>query len=67
MKLRRGGYATGDWSYSKLLKVRVMPMTYNELLKLQEQKGLSMAQLIRKMIHFSMDKDIEEGPAWIDE
>jgi len=54
---RRGGYASGQYAYSRLIKFRIMPMTYNELLVLQEQKGLSMSHLIRILISESMKLD----------
>lgn len=54
---RRGGYGTGDWAYSRLIKFRIMPMTYNELLELQEQKGLSMSHLIRILVNEAMKMD----------
>lgn len=65
MTLRRGGYCSGELAYSKLLKVRVMPMTYNELLDLQKETSLSMSQLLRKLIGHTMDKVAEEGSDWI--
>ncbi len=54
---RRGGYGSGEYAYSRLIKFRIMPMTYNELLELQEEKGLSMSHLIRILISESMKLD----------
>jgi hypothetical protein len=58
---RRGGYASGQYAYSRLIKFRIMPMTYNELLELQEQKGLSMSHLIRILVNEAMKMDQYSG------
>jgi len=54
---RRGGYGTGNWAYSKLVKFRIMPQTYEELLELQDTKKVSMSHLIRILISESMKLD----------
>ena len=47
----------GEWGYSKVLKLRVMERTYNELVAIQEKRGTSMAQLLRELIYESMNKE----------
>ena len=49
-----------EWRYSKVLKLRVMERTYNELVAMQESRGVSMAQLLRELIYESMNKEITE-------
>lgn len=58
---RRGGYGTGDWAYSKLIKFRIMQQTYEELLELQDTKKVSMSHLIRLLISESMNRDQYSG------
>ena len=50
----------GDWRYSKVLKLRVMQATYDELVSIQEKRGVCMAQLLRELIYESMNKEITE-------
>ena len=60
MKLRRGGHGSGEWSYSKVLKLRVMQSTFDKLVELQESKGLCMAQMLRELIYESLEKELTE-------
>ena len=46
-----------EWGYKKVLKVRVMQATYDELVAMQEKRGIYMAQLLREMIYESMNKE----------
>jgi hypothetical protein len=48
----------GDWGYSKVLKLRVMQATFDDLVVMQESRGVSMAQLLRELIYESMKKEI---------
>ena len=54
---RRGGYASGEYAYSRLIKFRIMQQTYEELLELQDTKKVSMSHLIRLLISESMNRD----------
>ena len=47
----------GEWGYTKVLKLRVMQATHDELVAIQESRGVSMAQLLREMIYESMNKE----------
>jgi hypothetical protein len=49
-----------EWGYTKVLKLRVMERTYNELVAIQEKRGVCMAQLLREMIYESMNKKLTE-------
>jgi hypothetical protein len=49
-----------EWGYSKILKLRVMERTYNELVAMQERRGTCMAQLLRELIYESMNKEITD-------
>ena len=49
-----------DWRYSKVLKLRVMQATYDDLVVMQEKRGTSMAQLLRELIYESMNKKLTE-------
>jgi predicted HicB family RNase H-like nuclease len=49
-----------DWRYSKVLKLRVMQATHDELVAIQEKRGVCMAQLLREMIYESMNKKLTE-------
>jgi hypothetical protein len=49
-----------EWGYDKVLKLRVMERTYNELVLMQEKRGICMAQLLRELIYESMEKEITE-------
>ena len=46
-----------EWGYKKILKVRVMQATYDELVAMQAKRGTSMAQLLRELIYESMNKE----------
>jgi len=46
-----------EWGYTKVLKLRVMQATYDDLVVMQEKRGTSMAQLLREMIYESMNKE----------
>jgi hypothetical protein len=50
----------GEWGYTKVLKVRVMQATYDELVAMQEKRGIYMAQLLRELIYESMNKKLTE-------
>jgi len=60
MKLRRGGYGSGEWAYSKVLKLRVMQSTFDKLVELQQSRGLCMAQLLRELVYRSLEKEFTE-------
>jgi predicted HicB family RNase H-like nuclease len=49
-----------DWRYSKVLKLRVMQATYDELVAMQEKRKTSMAQLLRELIYESMNKEFTD-------
>ena len=49
-----------EWGYTKVLKLRVMQATYDELVSIQEKRGTSMAQLLRELISEGMNKEITE-------
>ena len=55
MKLRRGGHGSGEWSYNKVLKLRVMQSTFDKLVELQESKGLCMAQLLSELVYQGLE------------
>lgn len=55
MKLRRGGYGSGEWAYNKVLKLRVMQQTYDKLVAMQEQRGLCMAQILRELVYKGLE------------
>ena len=55
MKLRRGGYGSGEWAYSKVLKLRVMESTFDKLVELQQSRGLCMAQLLRELVYKGLE------------
>ncbi len=57
-KLRRGGHGSGDWAYNKVLKLRVMQATYDELVAMQEERGLCMAQLLRELLSEVMNRSL---------
>jgi hypothetical protein len=64
-KLLKSEPGTDEWSYNKALKLRVMQATYNELVVMQEKRGVCMAQLLRELIYESMEKyvtDTKEKP-----
>ena len=49
-----------EWGYKKVLKLRVMQATYDELVAMQEKRGVCMAQLLREMIYEGMEKEITD-------
>ncbi len=49
-----------EWAYNKVLKLRVMQATYNELVVMQEKRGVCMAQLLRELIYESMEKYVTD-------
>jgi predicted HicB family RNase H-like nuclease len=49
-----------EWGYTKVLKLRVMQATHDELVAMQESRGVSMSQLLRELIYESMNKEITE-------
>ncbi len=49
-----------EWGYTKVLKLRVMERTYNELVAIQAKRGVCMAQLLRELIYESMNKEITD-------
>jgi hypothetical protein len=49
-----------EWGYTKVLKVRVMQATHDELVGMQKSRGVCMAQLLRELIYESMNKEITE-------
>jgi hypothetical protein len=53
----RGGYSSGEYAYSRLIKFRIMQQTYEELLEIQDTKKVSMSHLIRLLISESMKLD----------
>jgi predicted HicB family RNase H-like nuclease len=59
-KTLRSEIGINEWGYSKVLKLRVMERTYNELVAMQEKRKTSMAQLLRELIYESMNKEITE-------
>ena len=46
-----------EWGYKKVLKVRVMQATFDDLVAMQKKKGICMAQLLRELIYESMEKE----------
>ena len=59
-KLLKSESGTDDWRYSKVLKLRVMERTYNELLAIQQKREVCMAELLRQLIYESMEKEITD-------
>lgn len=59
-KLRRGGYGSGEESYKHVVKLRIMTDTYNQLLRLQESKGVCMAYLLRQFVYDGLNKEFTE-------
>jgi predicted HicB family RNase H-like nuclease len=49
-----------EWGYTNVLKLRVMQATHDELVAMQESRGVSMSQLLRELIYESMNKEITE-------
>jgi predicted HicB family RNase H-like nuclease len=49
-----------EWGYTKVLKLRVMERTYDDLVAMQEKRKTSMAQLLRELIYESMNKEFTE-------
>lgn len=54
MAKRRGGYGSGQFRYTETVKMRITSKMYEDLLKIQESTGLSMAQLLRDLVNKSM-------------
>jgi hypothetical protein len=52
-KLTRSGIIPGN-PRCRVLKFRVIESTYNKLLKLQEEKGICMAFLLRHLLYKSL-------------
>ena len=50
----RGGYGSGQFRYTETVKMRITSRMYEDLLKIQESSGLSMAQLLRDLVNQSM-------------
>lgn len=64
-KLLKSESGTDEWGYNKVLKLRIMQATYNQLAAIQEKRGICMAELLRRLIYESMEKeftDTEEKP-----
>jgi len=64
-KLLKSVPGPNEWSFNKVLKLRVMQRTYDELVLMQEKRGVCMAELLRRLIYESMEKeftDTEEKP-----
>lgn len=55
MVRKRVGYLTGELSYKHVVKMRVNANTYNKLVKLQDSKGLCMAQLLRELVNKGLE------------
>ena len=64
-KLLKSEPGPNEWSYNRVLKLRVMQRTYDELVLMQEKRVVCMAELLRRLIYESMEKeftDTEEKP-----
>ena len=64
-KLLKSVPGPNEWSFNKVLKLRVMQRPYDELVLMQEKRGVCMAELLRRLIYESMEKeftDTEEKP-----
>jgi hypothetical protein len=59
-KLLKSEPGPNEWSYSKVLKLRVMQATYDDLVAMQESRGVCMAELLRQLIYESMEKEITD-------
>ena len=57
-KLSRSGIIPGN-PRCHVLKIRVINETYNKLLKLQEEKGICMAFLLRHLLYEGLSKYVE--------
>ena len=60
MAKRRGGYGSGQFRYTETVKMRITSKMHEDLLKIQESSGLSMAQLLRDLVNQSM-KGMDEN------
>lgn len=58
---KRGGYLTGELSYKHVVKMRLNADTYNNLVELQESKGLCMAQLLRELVNRGLQMETEKS------
>ena len=59
-KLLKSEPGPDEWAYNKVLKLRVMERTYDELVAIQEKRGVCMAQLLRELIYESMEKYVTD-------
>ena len=59
-KLLKSEPGPNEWSYNRVLKLRVMQATYDELVAIQEKRGVCMAQLLRELIYESMEKYVTD-------
>ena len=50
-KLLKSEHGPDEWSYNRVLKLRVMQRTYDELVAMQQSRGVCMAQLLRELIY----------------
>jgi hypothetical protein len=57
-KLSRSGIIPGN-PRCHVLKIRVINETYNKLIKIQEEKGICMAFLLRHLLYKSLAEFIE--------
>ena len=59
-KLLRAEPGPDEWAYNKVLKLRVLQATYNELVVMQKKRGVCMAELLRQLIYEGMEKEITD-------
>ena len=59
-KLLKSEPGPNEWSYSKVLKLRVMQATYDDLVAMQESRGVCMAELLRQLIYESMGREFTD-------
>lgn len=62
MEKRRGGYGSGQFRYTETVKMRITSKMHEDLSKIQESTGLSMAQLLRDLVNQSMKGVSENQP-----